>query len=44
MLTEIMDINGFCRENQGVSRVVEKKYAAIFGIDGFSPYLCNIKK
>ena len=44
MLTEIMDINGFCRENQGVSRVVEKKSAAIFGIDGFSPYLCNIKK
>ena len=41
--TEIMDINGFCRENQGVSRVVEEKSGVIFGIGGFSPYLCNIK-
>ena len=38
--TEIMDINGFCRENQGVSRVVEEKSGVIFGIGGFSPYLC----
>ena len=38
--TEIEGMCGFCRENQGVSRVVEEKSEGIFGIDGFSPYLC----
>ena len=38
--TEIIAIYGFCRKNQGVSRVVEEKSEGIFGIDGFLPYLC----
>ena len=38
--TEIDGMRGFCRKNQGVSRVVEEKSEGIFGIDGFLPYLC----
>jgi len=38
--TEIQGMCGFCRKNQAVSRVVEEKSEGIFGIGGFSPYLC----
>ena len=38
--TEIDGMCGFCRKNQGVSRVVNEKSGVIFGIGGFSPYLC----
>ena len=45
LATEIMAIYGLCRKNQGVSQVVEEKSNGIFGIGGFSPYLCiRIKK
>ncbi len=33
-------IYGFCRKNQVVSQVVEEKSGGIFGISGFSSYLC----
>ena len=38
--TEIDGMRGFCRKNQGVSRVVEEKSERLFGIGGFLPYLC----
>jgi hypothetical protein len=41
--TEIDGMRGFCRKNQGVSRVVEEKSERLFGIGGFSQYLCNIE-
>ena len=41
--TEIDGMRGFCRKNQGVSRVVEEKSEGIFGMGGFSQYLCNIE-
>ena len=41
--TEINGICGFCRKNQGMSRVVEEKSERLFGIGGFLPYLCIIE-
>ena len=41
--TEIKDIRGFCRKIRGVSQVVEEKSNGIFGISGFSLYLCIIE-
>ena len=40
LATEIMAIYGLCRKNQGVSQVVEEKTGGIFGMSGFSTYLC----
>ena len=41
--TEIDGMRGVCRKNQGVSQVVNEKSGVIFGIGGFSPYLCIIE-
>ena len=41
--TEIEGMRGFCRKNQGVSRVVEEKSERLFGIGGFLPFLCIIE-
>ena len=41
--TEIDGMRGFCRDNQAVSREVKKKSEGLFGIGGFSQYLCIIE-